>query len=316
MPNLVILPALLTSLICGSLLLFRGIWLLVCGTRKNLAVDIVCFLMMLIAASFLAIDAIQVARAFLSRNNELLANLGCFLLFSVVVFAAYRTVQSHGEAVVVRKNLMSWISLCIAIMMSSWSYYRIQARCNDYCFFGDAAPTPGEVERDDRAFGITDKGNYIPLYRLDADVSTFAAYSENADGKYSNFLHEGIQRNGPDQNANCHGWVFTGGRFLLKGNDVNVILADNQYVEVDSPQPGDVVIYRDSENRILHTALVQGILRDGTIISESKWGIDNRFLHLPDDQPYSSIYKYYRTTRSQHLIEIQDSSEGGHLIGG
>ncbi len=303
-------------MICGALWLIRGIWRLVYGTQKNLASDVVCVLMVFLAASFLAIDAIQEARTLLSRNVELLVNMGCFLLFAVVVFFAYRTVQGHGEAVAVRKNVYSWVSLFIAMMISSWSYYRIQARSHEYCFFGDAAPIPGEVERDDRAFGITDKGNYIPLYRLDADFSTFVTYSETADGKYTSFVHEGIQRNGPDQNANCHGWVFTGGRFLLKGNDVDIILADNHYVEVAIPEPGDVVVYRDGANRILHTALVQGILRDGTIISESKWGVDKRFLHLPDDQPYSSIYSYYRTTRPHHLIEIQDSTDGGHLIGG
>lgn len=303
-------------MICGALWLIRGIWRLVYGTQKNLASDVVCVLMVFLAASFLAIDAIQEARTLLSRNVELLVNMGCFLLFAVVVFFAYRTVQGHGEAVAVRKNVYSWVSLFIAMMISSWSYYRIQARSHEYCFFGDAAPIPGEVERDDRAFGITDKGNYIPLYRLDADFSTFVTYSETADGKYTSFVHEGIQRNGPDQNANCHGWVFTGGRFLLKGNDVDIILADNHYVEVAIPVPGDVVVYRDGANRILHTALVQGILRDGTIISESKWGVDKRFLHLPDDQPYSSIYSYYRTTRPHHLIEIHDSTDGGHLIGG
>lgn len=301
---------------CGSFLLIRGIWRLVYETKKSLAVDLVCFFMVFVAASFLAIDAIQVARTFLSRNAELLANLGCFSLFAVVVFFAFQTVENQGETVAVRKNPYSWLSLFIAITISGWSYYRIQARSHEYCFFGDAAPIPGEVERDDRAFGITDKGNYIPLYRLDADLTTFVNYSETADGKYMSFVHEGIERNGPDQNANCHGWVFTSGRYLLKGNDVDVILADNQYVEVSSPEPGDVVIYRDKENRILHTALVQGILRDGTVISESKWGVDKRYLHLPEDQPYSSIYKYYRTNRSHHLIEIQDSSEGGLLIGG
>ena len=303
-------------MICGGLLLIRGIWRLVYGAQKNIAIDVVCVLLVFLAASFLAIDAIQEARTLLSRNAELLANMGCFLLFAFVVFSAYRTLQGHGEAVAVRRNVYSWVSLFIAMMISSWSYYRIQARSHEYCFFGDASPIPGEVERDDRAFGITDKGNYIPLYRLDADFSTFVTYSETADGKYTSFVHEGIQRNGPDQNANCHGWVFTGGRFLLKGNDVDIILADNHYVEVAIPEPGDVVVYRDGANRILHTALVQGILRDGTIISESKWGVDKRFLHLPDDQPYSSIYTYYRTTRPHHLIEIQDSTDGGHLIGG
>jgi hypothetical protein len=306
----------MASLICGSLLLGLGIWRLAFRKRKNLAADVFCFSMAFLAASFLAIDAIQESRSLLSSNGELFANLGCLLLFSVIVFLSYRTIQNHSSESVLRKNAQTWILLIVAMSISGWSYYRIQVRSYHFQFLGDAAPIPGEVERDDRSFGITDKGNYIPLYRLDADTTSFESYAMTTDGKYTSFVHEGIQRNAPDRNANCHGWVFTDGRFLLKGNDVDVILADNQYVQVSTPEPGDVVIYRDSSNNILHTGLVQGILRDGTVISESKWGIDKRYLHLPADQPYSAIYQYYRTDRSHHLIEIQDSAAKGQVIGG
>jgi len=98
-------------------------------------------------------------------------------------------------------------------------------------FLGAADPIPGEVERDNRSFGITDQGNHIPLYRLDAETSAFETYALTTDGKYTSFVHEGIQRNEPDQ-------------------------------------------------------------------------------------PYSTIYQYYRTDRSHHLIEIQDSSDCGQLVGG
>ena len=321
MPNSFILPALMLALICGCLLLVRGIWRLLYGTQKKLTVELVFFSLAIVATTSLAIDAFQESRTFPSRIAELFTNWVSLLLFAAIVFLGYRTIQSHGEAAVLRKNIHSWILLLVAIFISGWSYHRIQTRSHYYEFLGAAVPIPGEVERDDRSFGITDKGNYIALYRLSAATTAFEAYALTSDEKYKSFVHEGIQRDEPDQNANCHGWVFTGGRFLMKGNDVDVILTDNHYVQVATPEPGDVVIYRDSLNRILHTALVQGILRDGTIISESKWGVDKRYLHLPSDQPYSSIYQYYRTDRSHHLIDIQYSAEGnqrnnGNMIGG
>jgi len=65
---------------------------------------------------------------------------------------------------------------------------------------------------------------------------------------------------------------------------------------------------------IRREGLVQGLLAEGTVIVESKWGIDQRFLHLPDDQPYSTLYAYYRTERVNHLIEIHSAATKGFLV--
>jgi hypothetical protein len=45
-------------------------------------------------------------------------------------------------------------------------------------------------------------------------------------------------------------------------------------------------------------------LNDGTVLAESKWGIDQRFIHLPEHQPYSSDFTYYRTNRRDHRILV------------
>ncbi len=140
------------------------------------------------------------------------------------------------------------------------------------------------------------------------DDYTFEEYSSSSEERFRAFGNAMIYREDADRMANCHGWIFTDGRFLLKGNDVERILCDNHYELVADPRPSDLVIYRNEMGSILHTALVQGILRDGTVITESKWGIDQRFLHLPANQPYSQHFAYYRTDRPNHLIRIQEST--------
>ena len=44
-----------------------------------------------------------------------------------------------------------------------------------------------------------------------------------------------IRDGAADDRSNCHGWVFTGGRFLIRGNEVEVILRENNYVEQRRP---------------------------------------------------------------------------------
>ena len=175
-------------------------------------------------------------------------------------------------------------------------------------FLGIAEAIPGVLVRDRQYEATTDVDNDIPLYRLETGDREFDEYASSVGEKLSSFNHLGIRRQDADKMANCHGWVFTEGRFLLKGMDVDRILCDNHYFIVKDPKPGDIVIYRNEDGGILHTALVQGILRDGNVITESKWGIDQRFLHLPANQPYSEFYEYYRTNRPNHLINVREST--------
>jgi azurin len=174
---------------------------------------------------------------------------------------------------------------------------------------------PGVIEPEEGSWAMTDEGANIPLYHLATDDIQFQEYALSVDQRYKSYLHEMIHRGDADKTTNCHGWVFTGGRFLLKGADVERILCDNRYFVVSDPKPNDIVIYRDQARNILHTALVQAVLADGTVITESKWGVDQRFLHLPVDQPYSSTFEYYRTDRfSDHLIRIGTSVAHGDFL--
>ena len=113
-----------------------------------------------------------------------------------------------------------------------------------------------------------------------------------------------IQRAPAGPLANCHGWVFLDGQYLISSDAVQRILDDNGYEVVEEALAGDVIIYRDDNRNIVHSGLVRGVLNDGSIIIESKWGVEGVFLHDPMGTPYSTNFEYYRSPRPTHRVKI------------
>jgi hypothetical protein len=112
--------------------------------------------------------------------------------------------------------------------------------------------------------------------------------------------------------CNCHGWVFTGGRYWIGPEDVDSILADNGYRAVSDPRPGDVAVYRDG-TVISHTGLVRTGGAGMPVLIESKWGWMGVFLHRPDDTCFGRNYTYYRAARESNLIAgLGGPSTPGH----
>lgn len=88
-----------------------------------------------------------------------------------------------------------------------------------------------------------------------------------------------------DWSYNCHGWVFTGGHYLLPDGDVEPILRDNGYTPVEQPAVGDVAVYRDERGDVCHTGRVWAVGEGGQVLLESKWAYMGRYLHPPDATP-------------------------------
>src|SRR6185503_14107368 len=116
----------------------------------------------------------------------------------------------------------------------------------------------------------------------------------------------------PDNRANCHGWVFTGGWFGIAGQDVDKILLDNDYDRVEQPRPGDLVIYRDTEGRAAHSGIVR-LAEGDLVLVESKWGAQARYLHRLLDQAYATTYEFYRSPRHGHFISLGQVNAPGRL---
>ena len=108
----------------------------------------------------------------------------------------------------------------------------------------------------------------------------------------------------PDPSYDCHGWVFTGERYVIHGKDVEWILRDNRYELVQSPSPGDLAIYRDRAGRIAHSGLVVATRSGAAPLIESKWGYIGRYVSPADTRMYGAGGTYYHSKRSGHHIPV------------
>ena len=131
---------------------------------------------------------------------------------------------------------------------------------------------------------VTDKGNRLPLYKWSVAAPDFRRFATASEQQYIRDFPS-IRREPSSEQTNCHGWVFTQGRHLLFGTEVEQILHDNGYRVAEWPEADDIIIYRNAHGTIVHSGIVRSVFTDGTVMIESKWGISARFLHLPTDQP-------------------------------
>jgi hypothetical protein len=164
----------------------------------------------------------------------------------------------------------------------------------------DAAAEPRQQEEH---AAWTDQGTRLTVLEVTPHAALPAAAAAEMCLLESQGLDLRLIRTGPpDGRSNCHGWVYTGGRYFVEGREVATILRDNDYHIVSAPQAGDLVIYRDREGNIMHSAVVRGILDGGVVMLESKWGPLGRFLHRPEDYAFCDHWTYYRSPRAGHLL--------------
>lgn len=226
-----------------------------------------------------------------------------FLALAVACLAAWA-----AQPVVVRwgiqrffKPIVIWGLLLAACPIFSLIYaYRLQRP--------DPLPpllaAPPTLIRTEPSFphAVTDVGQKIELFQYvtteDPETLDFLLVKEQ------DLLQKVIRIAGPDAACNCHGWVFTGGQFGVKSEDVDAILVDNGYVVVAEAREDDVVIYRDELGHVRHTGLVRFVGADGLVLVESKWGPMGIYLHQPQDQPYGTLFNYYHSPRPGNELSL------------
>lgn len=190
-------------------------------------------------------------------------------------------------------------------LFSSWRSIELQSMSRSQLLISIADHLRPVIDK----VGRTDQGREIPLFAWDEASQDQKALwcNTSIDPEY---VAKTIVRSEPDLKSNCHGWVFAGGEFLLMPEAVEMILADNSFLEVSSPLPGDVVVYRDNKGVIIHSGIIRAILGNSmvgeaiTILVESKWGLGSCYLHPVDCQPYSQSFAFYRRTGGHHGIEV------------
>lgn len=163
-----------------------------------------------------------------------------------------------------------------------------------------AASLPPRVT-DAGVCAFTDTGSPIPLsHAVPGDEAEVEGYERAFLGQ-SAFRGQLLWRGPAHHRANCHGWVFTGGRFWLPGEAVEQILQENAYRRVLNPRCHDLVVYREGD-AVCHTAVVSYVTRGMPVLVEGKWGPLGTYLHAVDQSSYGTDYTYYRSRRAGHLL--------------
>ncbi len=153
------------------------------------------------------------------------------------------------------------------------------------------------------ALVLTDRGNPVEIREAtDPRPAHELAGLEDRVLNREPIRNQVLRRQPADDRSNCHGWVFSGGRFWIGGLSVDPILRDNGYQVVDEPQPGDLAVFRDSEGKINHTALVRYRSPGMPVMVESKWGCIGVYLHPVEISVYGTNFTYYRSPRPGHLL--------------
>jgi hypothetical protein len=252
---------------------------------------------------FLAAD---VGRTLIDKiDRSLLVGLSILSAILVVGFAAVGFAAGFGASVMNRPIQKTVQATHFAILLSAgiWFAYRTHMPTVELITEG-----PGNsanlMSESSSYLAITDSGTQIALFEIDLRDRSQATRDFLATSTATPSGAKVIPRADANINANCHGWVFTGGKYLLRGRGVDQILLDNGYSVQGMPEAGDLIVYRNEQGEVLHTGIVSGILLDGTCIIESKWGIAGRFLHQAEDQPYGLNYAFYRSERSGHLVTV------------
>ena len=148
----------------------------------------------------------------------------------------------------------------------------------------------------------TDTGRPVEL-AVYGEVDFPAARSQADEDLLSRNLRFTLIRTAsPDPASNCHGWVFTGGRYWVNGNSVDQILVDNGYSEVTDPHAGDLIIYRGTAGEVAHTAVVRAT--GDLVLVEGKWSCLGCYMHMPEQYPYRYGWTFYRSTRQGHVLRF------------
>lgn len=255
-----------------------------------------------------AIDGLNLAHRELATRYRLLGTVAVFATTAWLTWLHLKHSQTPWERF--RRRPSAWFLLASSVGLIAWSWSQFQDRLLPTVkkpFL--LVSTPGARSQVHEFVALTDGNHPIKVFRLDQNEAGSEALKDPEFGNAVEYNGTVIQRGPADSLANCHGWVFLDGQYLISGEAVQRILDDNGYEIVEEALAGDVIIYRDDNRSIVHSGVVRGVLNDGTILIESKWGSEGVFLHNPLDTPYSTIFEYLRSPRPTNRVKIVATDE-------
>jgi surface antigen len=201
------------------------------------------------------------------------------------------------------------LGLCIGAI-AAWGIAEEAATDGDMQFMAELNAKPPLREPSGSAAVVTDRGRPVTVkVPVEARPNGAISATEHRLLTNLNFDSRLIRRADASDQSNCHGWVFTGGRYWVAGDDVERILEDNGYQPTSQPRPGDLAIFREA-GKVGHTAVVRAVAEGLPVLVEGKWGWMGVFLHGVGDSCYGTNYTYYRSAREGHLLAGLRASSG------
>jgi len=228
---------------------------------------------------------------------------------ALLVLLLFRSRHSIGGNALVQGGLLI-VAGGVAVGYATYRLEQgLEADLLDSDFALELMADPIEENSPPARLARTDSGTTVPLFEVSPSA---ASPTQDREARYVRNLRldaKLIQTSAADLKYNCHGWVFTGGRYWVRGAAVETILKENGYKAVEHPRAGDVAIFRNHLGEVTHTGLVRAGNRRGTILIESKWGRFGRYVHGPDEHGYRGhAVTYYHTSRGTHLLAGMDDS--------
>ena len=249
------------------------------------------------------------ADAFVPDRFSALAAIGAGgLLILVVVQTGFARRWAAVTGAQLRKPRLAWgLVACGGFALLCGEFLRFdlaqQADFDEQERTLQAQGQPSPYVADETRLAKTDQGSAIHLLTSGESPSADELNTTEQITLQSAHVADYVIRRGPaDDTSNCHGWVFTGGKFAIRSAEVETILIDNDYEVVPTPRSGDLCVYRTGGDTVSHTAVVRSVLDDGTVLVEGKWGRYGVFLHPVDRSVYGINFAYYRADRTGHVL--------------
>jgi hypothetical protein len=277
----------------------------------------VALLRTLLGVSFFASLAGLVVAHFASASFELQASLALFATAYVIGFVipspvtAQAWMRATSAAQTKRGRVVLATVIAGSFIGASLGYLK-SLEADDLTSFGDSSNFSNDLHDQNGIAAsetesplYTDRGQKIAIRKMFTSGSLEPAVVERQTAMLQRFRlrEQVIQIPAGWQPCNCHGFTFSDGQYWIPGEEVPKILKDNGYVPMHAPKPGDVAVYRNSADEVMHTGIVHSVNAD-LILVESKWGRMGRFIHPHNRHCYlETTCTFYRSRRAGNTVQ-------------